>query len=340
MKYIKTVGILAVALLLSSCITMTGSSSRRPGWMDDKYSLYPEDDYMVEIGQGASLKDAKRNAAASLAQIFKTSIKVETTVQTRYKELSSGGSIQASEETSFDENITQLADQELINVNFGESWTNELGQVHVIAYIDRQMTAQIYRGRIQENDQTIRSFLGRFEVESSRLRQYAYLDAAYVVAQANRVLKEQLEIINLMMSRTVMLTYDLDDIRNSRRETAQNMSFRIFIENDDEGKVEALIAEELTSLGFTLDPLGLLSVQGALSLEKVELDNKYENLKYYLKIDITDEHGSPVVSLEENDRVSALSDSDVRNRAYVEMEKALKKELVGKLVKYFDSFVQ
>ncbi|MBB6481106.1 LPP20 family lipoprotein [Spirochaeta isovalerica] len=340
MKLLKIAGILTIVLLLFSCVTTSGSSTRRPGWMDDKHSLYPEKDYMVEIGQGASLKDAKRNAAASLAQIFKTSIKVETTVQTRYKEFSSGGSVQTSEETNFDENITQLADQELINVNFGESWTNELGQVHVIAYIDRQETAQIYRGRIMENDQTVRSFLSRSGEQSSLLRKYAYLDAAYVVAQANRGLREQLEIINMMMSRTVMMSYDLDDIRNSRRELAQSMTFRVFVENDVTGNVSAVIADELTSLGFVIDPAGLLSVSGSVSLETVKLDNKYENMKYYLNIDIADEQGLPVVSLEENDRVSAMSLSDVENRAYLEIEKVVKKELVGKLIDYFDSFVQ
>ncbi|MBN2658215.1 MAG: LPP20 family lipoprotein [Spirochaetales bacterium] len=340
MKIVKIAGIAVLLLLLFSCVTTSGSTGRRPGWMDDKYSAYPESDYLVEIGQGSSLKDARRNAAASMAQIFRTSIKVETSIQTRYKEFSSGGSVQSSEETDYNENIIQLAEQELINVNFGESWTNELGQVHVLAYIDRHETAQIYRGRIMENEQTVNSFLSRAGKQDSLIRKYAYLDAAYVVAQANRNLMEQLEIINLMISRTIMISYDMDEIRNSRRDTSQSMAFRLFIGNDDEGKVSSVIADELTSLGFVVDPAGLLSVTGSLLFEKVELDNSYENLKYYLTIDVVDEQGRPVVSLEENDRVSALSLSDVRNRAYLEIEKAIKKELIGQLTEYFDSFVQ
>lgn len=329
-----------LAALLFSCVTTGPSPSSKPAWVDNKYSAYPESDYMVEIGQGSSLKDAKRNSAAALAQIFKTNIKVETSIQTRYKELSSGGSVQASEETNFDQNITQLADQELVNVNFGESWTNDLGQVHVIAYIDRNETAEIYRGRIMENSNTVRSFLSRSAEQNSLIRRYAFLDAAYVVAQANQNLKDQLEIINLPISRTVMMPYDLDGIRNDRRESAQAMSFRMFIENDDEGKIAAVLTDELTSFGFAIDPTGILSVTGSVSFEKVELDNKYENMKYYLTVNITDEQGVPVVSLEDNDRVSAVSVSDVKNRSYIEIEKVIKKDLMGQLVAYFDSFVK
>lgn len=336
----KIMAIIAITGLFLSCLSTPGTISRKPGWVDDKYSIYPEKKYMVEIGQGASLKDAKRNAAASLAQIFKTSIKVETTVQTRYKELASEGNVQSSEETNYDENITQLADQELVNVNFGESWTNDLGQVHVLAYIDREKTAQIYRGRIMENDQTVASFLTRSKDQSSIIRKYAFLDAAYVVAQANDNLKKQLEIINLPMSRTVMLSYSLDEIRLDRIEAARAMTFRQNVTGDNEGRIAALVSDELTSMGFSVDPLGVLSVTGSLSFEKVELDNKYENMKYYLELNVSDEQGIPVVSLEENERISATSVSDVKNRAYVEIEKVIKKELTDQLIAYFDGFVK
>lgn len=335
----KTVLLIAAAGLLISCVTAPSPSSK-PKWVDDKYSAYPENDYMVEIGQGSSLKDARANAASALAQIFKTSIKVEMTIQTRYRELSSGGSVQASEETNYDENITQLADQELVNVNFGESWTNDLGQVHVIAYIDRKETAQIYRRRIMENGDTVGKFLGEAGRQQSRIEKYAFLDAAYVVAETNRTLIEQLEIINQTMSRTIMLSYDLDNIRNMKRDAARNMSFRLSIAGDDEGKVSAALSEELTANGFSIDPRGVLEVNGSVAFEKVQLDNKYENLKYYLVINMVDEKGIPVVSMEKNDRVSAVSASDVKNRAYVEIVKVIGKELMKQWTIYLDSFAK
>ena len=335
----KIIVVTALIAFLASCASAP-SPSVKPGWVDNKFSKYAEEEYMVEIGMGSSLRDAKRNAAASLAQIFKTSIKVETTIQTRYKELASGGSAESSEETTFDQDITQLADQELVNVNFGESWTNDLGQVHVIAYIDRQVTANIYRDRIEENNSTVRNFISKSGSQSSLIKKYAYFDAAYVVAQANQMLMDQLEIINLPIRKTIRTPYDINDVRDDRKEAAFAMAFKLNMENDTEGKVTAVLTDELTSFGFSIDPSGILSVDGTISFEKVELDNDYENVKYYLTINIEDENGIPAVALEDNDRISAVSESDAKNRAYLEVEKVIKKDLIGQLVDYFDSFVE
>jgi LPP20 lipoprotein len=332
--------VISVLLMVLAACASTPSSSGKPGWVDNKYSKYAESQFMVEIGQGSSLRDAKRNAAAALAQIFKTSIKVETTIQTRYKELSSGGSVEASEETNFDQDITQLADQELVNVNFGESWTNELGQVHVLAYIDRQVTANIYRERINGNSSTVSNFISRSGEQSSIIRKYAYYDAAYVVAQTNQMLIEQLEIINLPISKTIRKPYDLNDIRDNRKETAFAMAFRINIENDEEGKITSVLTDELTSFGFSIDSAGGLSVTGSILFEEVKLDNDMSNMKYYLTVNIEDENGVPAVALEDNDRISAISESAVKSLTYREIEKVVKKDLIGQLIKYFDSFVQ
>jgi len=335
----KIVLLLMITAFFASCASAPSPKSK-PGWVDNKYSLYPEADYMVEIGQGSSLKNAKSSGAAALAAIFKASIKAETTVQTRYKELVTGDTVQSSEETTFDQDITQLAEQELINVNYGESWTNDLGQVHVVAYIDRFATGNIYRDRIKENSSTVSSFLSRSKGESSLISKFAYLDAAYVVAQANQVLLEQLEIINLAFRRTLSLSYNLDDLRIERRESAKGMAFNVNIENDVEGKVTSVIHDELTSFGFAVDPLGSVSVSGRVDFEKVVLDNGYENVKFYLTINVVDENGIPAVSMEENDRIAAISETDAKNKAYLEIKKVIRKDLMGQLVDYFDSYVK
>ncbi len=337
---ILLITIFFVLSCVSSPSAVGSGGESKPEWVDNKHSIYSEAEYMVEVGQGASLKDAKRNGAASLATIFKTSIKVETNIKTRYKELSSGDSTEVSEETTFDQDISQLADQELVNVNYGESWTNNLGQVFVLAYIDRQATGNIYRDRIGKNSSTVMDFLNRTSVQSSKIREYAFYDAAYVVAQNNQLLLDQLEILNMVFRKTLSIPYDLNEIRNSRSEAAVNMGFNIQVEGDVDQKVVSVIKDELTAFGFSIDPAGTLSVSGDVKLEKVELDNDYKNVRYYLNLNIQNEEGIPVVTIEENNRISAVSESDAENRAYLDMEKIIKKELIGELVSYFDGFVK
>ena len=154
------------------------------------------------------------------------------------------------------------------------------------------------------------------------------------------MLIEQLEIINLPISKTIRKSYDLNNIRDKRKETAFTMSFRIEIENDEEGKITSVLTDELTSFGFAIDPAGSLSVTGTISFEEVTLDNDLSNMKYYLTVNIEDENGVPVVAIEDNDRISAVSESAVKSLTYREIEKVVKKDLIGQLINYFDSFVQ
>ncbi len=338
----KKIALLLLISLIISCVSSPSpkSGGAKPGWVNDKYSKYPDGEYMVEIGMGSSLRDAKGNGAAALAAIFKTSIRVETSIQTRYKELAAGGAVQSSEETTFDQDLTQLADQELVNVNYGESWTDDMGQVYVLAYIDRMVTGNIYRDRIQENIGTVQGFIQKSREQSSLIREYAFNDAAYVVSQANQVLLEQLEVLNRPLRKTISVPYDINVVRNNRSEIAARMAFSVLIENDTEGNVTSVVNDELTAFGFSVDPVGILSVSGNVRIEKLELDNKYENVRFYLNIDIKDENGIPVVTIEKNDRVSAISESDAKNRAYLDIEKAVKKELIGELISYFDGFVK
>ncbi len=337
----KIVLLLIAGLFVFSCVSEPSSSpSRKPGWVDNKYSKYAEAEFMVEIGEGSSLRDAKRNGAAALAAIFKTSIKVETNIQTRYKELASGGTVQSSEETSFDQDITQLADQELVNVNYGESWTDDMGKVYILAYIDRVATGNIYRDRIGANIDTVKSFLRASSEQTLLIREYAFFDAAYVVAQANQVLLDQLEVLNRSYRQNISVSYDLNNIRRSRIDAASKMAFNVQIENDTDGNVASVINDELTAFGFSIDSSGILSVSGDIRIEKVELDNGYENVRYYLNVNIQDENGIPVVTIEENNRVSAISESDAKNRAYLDIEKIIKKEMIGELIIYFDGFVK
>jgi len=59
--------------------------------------------------------------------------------------------------------------------------------------------------------------------------------------------------------------------------------------------------------------------------EKTELQNKYYNLRWTLTLTITDKAGKPLVTKTENQRTSAISESEALNRSYKDAEKALAK---------------
>ncbi|MDC7239983.1 MAG: LPP20 family lipoprotein [Spirochaetales bacterium] len=347
MKLKSRLLLLILPLAFLSCATSglsSGSSSSggsKPQWIDDKHSLYPNDQYLVEIGEGNSLKGAKQDAKASLAQIFRTTIIVDSTVSTRYRDLSDGKTILESEmETTSDESITQLSDETLINVHFAESWTSDLGRVFVVAYINRMETGNIYRQRIDQDGMTANSLINSSAGEDSLLRRYGYLDAAMVMDAKIQSLRDQLDIIYQPFARTVMLPYDSSELRNLYGDTAKEMVYSINIEGDREGKVEAVVSQVLTDRGFSVagGADASLAVFGRITMEEVILNNDYSNLRWTLFLEMVNEEGDIVVSMDEKKRETAISLTEAEARAYRSMEDAMQKSFLGSLEDYFDSF--
>ncbi len=338
-KYLAlTAGIL---MILASCATGGGSSGgRRPAWVDDKHSVYPESEYLVEVGEGTSLKDAKQNGLMSLSQVFRTTVKVDSTVRTRYVELSDGKKSQgASMETTVDDQITQLSDETLVNVHFGESWTDDMGRTYVIAYIDRLETARIYRQRIQEDANRTAYFIKESARQDDLLKKFGYLDAAVVMDKNSQMMLDQLDIIHSPSRSSIMLDYSSAELYSLYSDTASLMAFDISILGDEQGKLSAMVAQVMTGRGFALaEDRANLHVDGKISVEDANLDNGYENVRWTLFLEMKDQSGKTVVTMEEQKRETGISRDAAVSKAYRSMEEMLQKKFIGDLERYFDSF--
>ena len=341
----------AALLLLASCVTTpsggdsnTPASSSggkgEPAWLQDKGSLYPEDKFLAEIGEGNSLNGAKDNAKTSLARIFRNTIIVDSNITTRYNDLSDGENIlDSSMETSVDESITQLSNETLINVHFGENWTSPLGKVYIIAYIDRAETAQIYRQRIERDSERAAYFIDKSGTEDDLVRRYGYLDAAMVMDAQISSKRDQLEIINSPFARMIMLPYEPEELHSLHADTAKQMLFSVTIDGDEQGKLEDMVTQVLTDRGFTVgDGAGRLAVTGRMMIEEVTLANDYKNVRWNLFMEMRNEAGDVIATMEEKKRESAISYDEARARSYRAMEKALQKNFIGALEDYFDSY--
>lgn len=334
-----------VPLFLFSCAT-TGSSpgqsgGKKPSWVDDKHSQYPDETYLVEIGEGNSLRSAKQDGQASLARIFRTAIVVDSTVSTRYEDLSDGKTIlESSVETTANESITQLSDETLINVHFAESWTSDMGIVYVVAYIDRMETANIYRQRITQDGMKVDEFVSKSAEQRDLLRRYGFLDAAIVMDQKIASMKDQLDIIYQPFARMVKLPYEPAELHSQYADTAEQMVYSINIENDSDGKVTAVVSQVLTDRGFSVTEGGSsLSVTGRVLMEEVTLNNDYENMRWTLFLEMRNEEGDVVVSMDEKKRETAISLKEAEARAYRSMEEVMQKKFLREMESYFDSFV-
>lgn len=333
----------SVVFLLAACATSSSPArgGKAPLWVSDKDSVYPPDEYLAEVGEGDSLKGAKSNAAGAIAQIFRTRVQVDSEIRTRYSEITGeGGAVLGMvTQTDFDQNIGQSADQSLSNMKYGESWTDEMGRVYTIAYLNRAETGNLYRSRIMDNDQRVSELLERARSQNEPLRRFAFLDAAHVYAEANQTLLEQLEIINQPMARSVIPSYSLGELRAAKADQGAALRIRVEVSGDPEGRVNAVLSDWVSEKGFSVSATGDLFLAAVVSISPIQLNNDYENLSWELNITLMDTLGTPVVSLPRQNRSSGISVSAAEARAYNDIAEVIQKDFNKDFVAYLTSFL-
>jgi len=319
--------------------TQVNNTGNPPRWFNKLEDTYPEKDYLAVVGEGDTRRDAESDAAGALVRIFGSNIKVETEAIVRYRELEneSGGSYELEKEATKEVDI--LAQHMLYNLQYSDPYTDNTGRVHVVGYLDRVKTGQIYKEKIEKNSTRIVTFKQNAVTSERLISKYAYIDAAIIFAKNNELMLDQLNIIYAPMRKMVNLPYKLDELNTLYSDIAEQMVFDIRIVNDMEEKIANLVAGLLSEKGFSIKRGGVLKVNGDVKIEPLALKNNYENLRWYLNLQMKDESGKTIVSYNKNQRETGVSKSAAEARAYIEMEKQIKKAFFNEFIKYLDSLV-
>jgi len=330
--------------VLTGCTTGATlvNKNKAPRWVSDKGAVYPPERYLAEVGDGDSLTEAKSNAAAAIAQVFRTRITVDSTIRTRYSEITGQGkdSLGIAGSTESNVIIGQRADESLSNLRYGESWSDSMGRVYVVAYLDRIETGTLYRQRIKDNGERIVELGNRAEMQDEALRRYAFLDAATVYAEVNHALQEQLDIISMPMARSLIHPYEMGELRASRADEASSLMIRVEVYGDSDGRITAALSHWATKRGFSVSEAGEVFLSATVSLSAIELNNEYENLQWELDINLFDSVGYPAVSLTRSNRRSGISVSAAESQAYDEMAMIIRRDFDKEFSRYLITFLE
>ncbi len=351
MFILKSFTIFTLFFLLSLSCASTQTSShtsregKKPDWVTNPETAYPENQYMAAVGEGDTLDSANSRAKASLSARFRVKIDSSLDVRSEYRELKKDGILTStSSEEAASQDIRETTSEELINLKYGKNWTDgATGRVYAAVYLNRMETAQIYTDKIEKNAENIRFFSEKASEQESLLEKYAYLNMAFILAAHNHMLKEQLGIIHRPSVTTLNLNYSMNNIRTEYAEIAGRMTFSIDIKNDTEGKLTDIIKSILSDEGFsTIDgDNGFFILEGSLDFQEIELENRYTNLRWHLALSIKENGSSEsLVSYEKSARESGISHSAAISRCYTSMKNEVEKNLFESLKKHFQSYLQ
>ncbi len=326
-------------LILSCAVHAKRKKSSQPEWLKNPKAVYSEQMYLTAIGEGDSRSDAENMAAGNLARIFESNIKAEETVNQRYMELTKNSKTDFEEQTDVTKSVNIQSQQTLFNIQFGESYTDDVGRIYAIAYLNRMKTAEIYENKINKNADRINYFMGISEKSADAILKYAAMSAATTVSSINESLLAQLTIIFPSTIDMLEINYNHDQIVKEANAAAKAVSCKIDIQNDEENKVTILLEELINDMGFVLSENNVLKIDGNILLEKTDLKRDLEFVRYELQINVTDNKDNVIVSMSEKGREGHVSVSEAKARAIRTLSKKINKQLKKKLIAYLDGMV-
>lgn len=337
-------------LTLASCVTGGGAggsagggmanANELPEWYLEPQSVYPDEQYLTAIGSGDTRRDAEQQALAGLSQVFEAEVRVDQRTSERYSEIMTAQGTVSENQVRLAQNTNVRSNQTLLNVQYGEAAVDDMGRVHVIAYIERIPTGRVYVDLIETNGAQVESFLQQADRSSGLVREYAYTSAAAVVTSANENLRAQLRIIAPGFSEMVRLPYDPDAVLQRQADMASRMRVSVDITGDETGRIAGLVRQALSEERFPVsadDPV--LSVGGTVRMQEGEQGDDFVTVRWSLTLDMRGPDGASLVTFEGQDRAAGVSEEAAVSFAYTDMEEVVRDEFVAAMRGYFDGLV-
>jgi hypothetical protein len=318
---------------LNGCKSLTGGT---PDWVSNPKAVYPENQYLVAVGEGDTRRAAENAAAANLARIFESHIESDERMVDQTRETNKA----FERTTDFTTDINILSSQTLFNIQHAEAWKDGNGRYHAVAYLDRRETAAIYRGKIDELSTRVHFLIGQSEQPGALLKKYATLRAAARAAAENDQLLRQLKVIHPPSVPDSTPGYSDNTIRNALADTAKQIRVQIKVEGDDDRRMTAVLEELITRYGFVVGAPAVLRIDGRVAVTDTGQSTKdLVFVRYELVVQIKDADGTVLAAVNDKGREGHISLHEARVRSFRTLETAIKASGGARLDAYFDSLI-
>ena len=146
-------GMLILALLIAACV----GTPKAPDWVEGtKAATYPDDQFLIGVGQADAKPAAEERAYAAVSRIFKAEVSSQAKDWESYLTLEKRGNVQTERRLTLDSVTKVSTDKLLENVKIAETWRDQKTGLHsALAVMNRAAAQASFRSKIAELDETI-----------------------------------------------------------------------------------------------------------------------------------------------------------------------------------------
>ncbi|MCP9292995.1 LPP20 family lipoprotein [Gracilimonas sediminicola] len=292
----KTLILLTVvsSLLLWGCGSSKSASSGSngiPNWVNNPSSEFNEQKYLMAVGSGSTLNEARGDAFASLSQIFQMDIDATEQLNSEFIDRNINNQLYSESTSQLLNNIKIGTNQELMNTTILTSEVDKFGTYHALAGMDRAESSRIYNQEISNNRIKINELEQNADGENNILQKLVLLKKAQSLATANEILTRQLNVIRGGAGTGGEATETLVRLQEKFR-TAQQKAIVKLASDNATSTVKAAVASVLQNAGFTIAEStdnAILAVNVNYLTQKADLNrDDAEFVKWELVIEVND----------------------------------------------------
>jgi hypothetical protein len=320
--------------LLSACTAL-----KVPDWVTGpRASAYPEDRYMIGVGQGDTRAVAEERAYAALARIFKIEITSQSKDWESYFSLERKSATQIERKLTVETMTKVSTDKVLENVKIAGAWKDPDTNIHsALAVLDRAAATTALSARIADLDAIIDRHVKESSQSSDKLLTLRQLHRAIRNTMARESLNSDLRVIS---GRTVNAQFSVADLTEQLQKfLSRSMVIIIEVEGDHAEAVRQGIIDALVREGLPVTMAGAgasdLLIKGAAKVWAADLpDPKFRYVRWCADFNIISPGAQRIVgTISRTGREGHLNYREASNRAL----SALRQE-IGRAV--LQSFVE
>lgn len=319
-------------------IRSNSANTTVPNWVNDPGSEFSERQFLMAVGSGDNLADARSDAMLNLAQIFRSQIEGTQNLYTEFAETTRNKTDFTSRETiRLMNNIRVGANEELMNTEILKSEVGSDGSYYVLAGMNRAASERVYLQEIENNYQKIRNNKESSMQAASYIQKLTLLKENVLLARINENLNNQLEILSPGSNDNETAINAVSDTRSQFEEAQENAVIVLTIDTEN-SVVRDAVAAVFQNEGFIIgNENPILSVEISYVAEEANLNrDDAEFVIWDLAINVSEtSSGKEYNTFSTRGRDGALSLNDAYKRA----EFSASKEIESKFSRFLNDEV-
>ncbi|OQC05269.1 MAG: hypothetical protein BWX76_00782 [Candidatus Cloacimonetes bacterium ADurb.Bin089] len=235
--------VLSVTLLLL-IVSWLYAGKKRPEWISQPYSLYPENRYLCGLGMAKELNNAQNEALKNIAGFFET--RVIAVTKTMESEKSSLSGYQTSSETS--SSVKAIADGTIKYTQIKETWQDPKTETYyALAVMDKIAVQNIYRKEIDDCEEFIENCLTPTD---NPLVHYAQILSAIDKLQQTQDAYTYYNALASDSGIRLRPFHSLQELMELRTSTARAIPLQIKVAGDSSGILDASLKNVINQMGL------------------------------------------------------------------------------------------